>query len=114
LTDSVPTRDQPPWPVVAYGPSHFVWNLFSGFASAGGIELASFAATLIIPLALAVGLWRRLRAAWFIAVVLAAIVVMLGIGHLLTDFVVLGLSQVAGGVVVLLLLFTTSVRRWVH
>ncbi len=113
MATDVEGTPRPPWLVLAYLPVHVVWSLAFSVAQGGGpAVVARDIVALLIPVAISIGLWRRARVAWIIAVLLEVLAILLGIAHVIGDMVALGAVQIGGAVALLALLLHPDTRRW--
>lgn len=101
-----------PWPVLAYFPVHIFWNVAFRWVQDGPVDLVRTAVSLLVPVAIAVGLWRRSRVTWVIAIALEILATLLGVGHLLGELTALGAVQIGGALLLLALLLSPSTRQW--
>ena len=108
----VVANSKPPPTVVAYGPAHVIWNLAFALADDGGRNAGWFGG-LLIPVAVAFGLWKRSKAAWIVGLLVTGLAMLLGIGHLARGATTLGAIQLAGAAVMLGFLVAPPTRRWV-
>lgn len=112
MARDVVAQPRPPWPVLAYLPVHIFWTVAFRWVQDGPLEPIRTLVGLLIPVAITIGLWRRGRAAWTIAVALEILAILLGIGHLAGEMTALGVVQIAGALLLLALVVSPSMRRW--
>jgi hypothetical protein len=112
MAQTVVGAPKPPVTVMAYGPAHVIWNVAFALARGGEVEALQLVFSLLIPIAVAIGLWRRGKPGWIIGLVLAALALFLGVGNLLRGGQTEGVVQVVGSLVMLGLLLAPSTRRW--
>lgn len=112
MATEVVEKVKPPWPVLAYLPAHIFWNIAFRLGQGAPWDPARMVVSLLLPAAIAIGLWRGSRAAWIVAVALEVLAILLGIGHLMRELVALGAVQIGGALLLLALLLSPPTRRW--
>ncbi len=112
MATDVVGKPRPPWPVLAYLPIHIFWNVAFRLVQESPLDPVRMGVSLLLPAAIAIGLWRRGRVAWIIAVALEILTILLGIGHLMGELTALGAVQIGGALLLLALLLSPATRRW--
>lgn len=112
MATDVVGKARPPWPVLAYLPVHILWNVAFRVVQGGPVEPLGMVVSLLLPAAIAIGLWRRSRVVWIIAVALEVLAILLGIGQLFGDLVPVGAVQIGPALLLLVLLLSPATRRW--
>lgn len=103
---------RPPWPVVAFLPAAVAWVIAFYWVIDANAAVPRVLTGLLVPAALGIGVWRRAKLAWYLAVASNVGALALGAASFLGGNEDVGLVQFVGGGALLWLLLHGETRRW--